>query len=200
MVVMSEIGHTGDSQAPEKTLEGQRPSGNGGRRIREEEKGLDTTVKRLRKDISAVAEDSKRREERELRSRWRSALNLFRSKEASRLGTADYPRMEKLFEVVRGDGKVRLMLSYDQYNPEPNLANEGERRQVEALLKFEQPLAQLILEAGNRWRAGDFNGEAALLEEYASSNPQRETILDLAAEARRDALSGASSPSRQKRR
>jgi hypothetical protein len=105
-----------------------------------------------------------------------------------------------LFDIVRGDGKVRLMLSYDEYNPDPDFRNMGERRQVEALLKFEEPLAQLVVEAGNRWKAGDFEGEAALLEEYAASNPQKDTILDLASEARRDALSGASSRSKQKRR
>ena len=157
-------------------------------------------MKRLRKDMSAVADNSECDGARDLRSRWQLALSLFRPKEASRLGTVDYPRKERLFEVVRGDGKVRLLLSYDQYNPEPDFANEGERRQVEALLKFEQPLAQLILEAGSRWQAGDFNGEAALLEEYAFSNPQRDTILDLAAEARRDALSGASTKYKPKRR
>jgi hypothetical protein len=108
--------------------------------------------------------------------------------------------MDRLFDIVREDGKVRLILSYDQFNPDPDFTNEGQRRQVEALLKFEQPLLQLIEEAGNLWRAGDFAGEAALLEDYAISNPQRDAILDLAAEAKRDALSGASAKSRPKRR
>jgi len=166
----------------------------------EEEKSLETTVKRLRKNISAVEEGSRRAEDRSLKTRWRTALSVYRSSEENAIGNADYPRMGRLFDIVRGDGKVRLMLSYDQYNPDPDFRNLGERRQVEALLKFEEPLTQLVIEAGNRWRAGDFEGEAALLEEYAVSNPQKDTILDLVAEARRDALSGASSKSRQKRR
>lgn len=120
--------------------------------------------------------------------------------EGVRTGSADYPRMHRLFDIVRGDGKIRLMLSYDQENPDPDLTNMGQRRQVEALLKFEQPLEQLIEQAGNLWRAGDFEGEAALLEDYAISNPQRDAILDLAEEARRDALSGGSARSKPKRR
>jgi len=168
--------------------------------VREDKKDLETTVRRLRKDISAVEESAKRMESRDLKSRWRTALNTFRPAGEKRIGSAEYPRMERLFDVVRADGKVRLMLSYDQFNPDPDFRNLGERRQVEALLKFEEPLTQLIMEAGNKWQAGDFEGEAALLEEYAVSNPQKDAILDLAAEARRDALSGASSPSRQKRR
>mgnify|MGYP001765322156 CR=1 FL=1 len=93
-----------------------------------------------------------------------------------------------------------MMLSYGQENPRPDFTNTGQRRQVEALLKFEQPLVQLIEHAGALWRAGDFEGEAALLEDYAISNPQRDAILDLAEEARRDALSGASARSKPKRR
>jgi hypothetical protein len=166
----------------------------------EEEKSLETTVKRLRKNISAVEESSRRAEDRSLKARWQTALNMYRPSDERAIGNAEYPRMEKLFDIVRGDGKVRLMLSYDEYNPDPDFRNMGERRQVEALLKFEEPLAQLVVEAGNRWKAGDFEGEAALLEEYAASNPQKDTILDLASEARRDALSGASSRSKQKRR
>jgi len=107
--------------------------------------------------------------------------------------------MDRLFDIVRGDGRVRLMLSYDQENPSPDFTDYGQRRQVEALLGFERSLAQVMEEAGNCWRIGDFEGEASLLEEFAISNPQRDAILDLAAEARRDALSGATSRSKPKR-
>jgi len=55
-------------------------------------------------------------------------------------------------------------------------------------------------EAEKRWLAGDFQGEAAMLEEFADSNPQRDAILDLAAEAKRDALTGASTRHRPRRR
>jgi hypothetical protein len=166
----------------------------------EDERNLETTVKRLRKDISAVEVSSRRAEDRSLKARWRTALSMYKQSEEKAIGNAEYPRMGRLFDIVRGDGKVRLMLSYDEYNPDPDFRNLGERKQVEALLKFEEPLMQLVMEAGNKWRSGDFEGEAALLEEYAVSNPQKDTILDLASEARREALSGASSQSRQKRR
>jgi hypothetical protein len=55
-------------------------------------------------------------------------------------------------------------------------------------------------EAEERWMAGDFQGEAAILEEFANSNPQRDAILDLAAEARQDALTGASTRQKPRRR
>ena len=58
--------------------------------------------------------------------------------------------MGRLFDIVREDGKVRLMLGYYQDNPDPDFTNDGQRRQVEALLGFEQPLVQLMEEAGNR--------------------------------------------------
>ena len=127
-------------------------------------------------------------------------LNVYKSDEAGRTRSTDYPRLERLFQIVRDDGRVRYMLNYDQENPDPDFTDPGQRRQVEAILGFEQPLAQLMVEVGDRWRAGDFEGEAALLEEFARSNPQKDTILDLAAEARRDALSGATSKLRPKRR
>jgi hypothetical protein len=92
------------------------------------------------------------------------------------------------------------MLDYDEENPNPDFTNRGQRRQVESLLGFEQPLERLIEEAGNRWQAGDFEGEAALLEQFADSNPQRDSILNLAAEARYDAISGATAPKRPQRR
>jgi hypothetical protein len=166
----------------------------------EGEEDLESTVARLRDSISKVQEAKKLADDRSLQIRWRAALRKLRKKEELLKGSTDYPRMDRLFEIVREDGKVRLILSYDQFNPDPDFTNEGQRRQVEALLKFEQPLVQLMEEAGNLWRAGDYAGEAALLEDYAISNPQRDAILDLAAEAKRDALSGASAKSRPKRR
>ncbi len=165
----------------------------------EEEKDLETTVSRLRNDISRYQDAKKRADDRALESEWKAAVKTFCSTHDSSNGASEYPRMSRLFDIVREDGKIRLVLSYDQFNPDPDFANEGQRRQVEALLKFEQPLVQLIEEAGNMWRAGNFEGEATLLEEYAISNPQRDAILDLAAEARRDALSGASAKSRPRR-
>lgn len=166
----------------------------------EDEKNLEATVTRLRDTISKYQEANRLAEDRSLQLRWRAAVTTFGTAEGERTGNADYPRMGRLFDIVREDGKVRLMLNYDQYNPGPDFTNEGQRRQVEALLKIEQPLVQLMEEAGNLWRAGDFEGEAVLLEEYAISNPQRDAIFDLAKEARRDALSGASARSKPKRR
>jgi len=168
--------------------------------MREEEKELEGTVARLRDSISKLHEAKKLADDHDLQSRWRAAIRTFETREKMRAGNVDYPRMDRLFEIVREDGKVRLMLSYNKYNPNPDLMNDGQRRQVEALLKFEQPLMRLMEQAGSLWQAGDFEGEAALLEEYAVSNPQRDAILSLAEEARRDALSGASARSRPKRR
>jgi hypothetical protein len=166
----------------------------------EREENLEDTVARLRDSISKVQEAKKLADDRSLQLRWRAALRKLDGKDEMLKGSTDYPRMGRLFDIVREDGKVRLILSYDQFNPEPDFNNEGQRRQVEALLKFEQPLVHLMEEAGNLWRAGDFAGEAALLEDYAISNPQRDAILDLAEEAKRDALSGASTRSKPKRR
>jgi hypothetical protein len=177
----------------------ERPTRPGESEVREDTKHLEDTVSRLKKDISAVEENSKDSTNNSLRSRWKTAVSTYKLP-ALPEGVRDYPRMQRLFQVIRADGKMRLILSYDEYNPDPDLRNLGERRQVEALLKFEEPLTHLMAEAGNRWREGDFEGEAALLEEYAASNPQRDAILDLAAEARRDALSGATARSRQRRR
>ncbi len=139
--------------------------------------------------------------EEELFSRWREVLNAY-EEERSRPGRAAYPRAGRLLEIIRGDGHIRLMLEYDQENPSPNLGDYGQRRQVESILGFEAPLRTLRAEAESHWAAGDFAGEAALLEEYASSNPQRDAILSLAAEARRDAaaISGATSRVKPARR
>ena len=71
---------------------------------------------------------------------------------------------------------------------------------VKAILEFEEPLKHLMDDTSRRWQAGDFEGEALLLEDFAQSNPQVDSILELAAEARRDALSGATARVRQKRR
>lgn len=165
-----------------------------------DEKDMETTVARLRDHLSKYQDAKRLAEDGSLQFQWRAAVRTFGTKEGNRTGSANYPRMNRLFDIVRGDGKIRLMLSYDQENPDPDLTNMGQRRQVEALLKFEQPLEQLIEQAGNLWRAGDFEGEAALLEDYAISNPQRDAILDLAEEAKRDALSGGSARSKPKRR
>jgi hypothetical protein len=172
----------------------------GGTELRGDEKELENTVARLRDARSKYEEARKLVEDRSLQWQWRRALRLFGASTTDGPGGADYPRMERLFRIVREDGKIRLMLGYDKENPRPDFMDNGQRRQVEALLQFEQPLVQLMEEAGNLWRAGNFDGEAALLEDYAILNPQREAILQLAEEARRDALSGASTQSRPKRR
>jgi len=164
-----------------------------------DEPDLETTLKRRRQEVSVHEEKLRSASGRNLPVEWRAVLNNYRSGKASGKAGTDYPRMERLFEIAREDGRIRYMLSYDLENPDPDFTDSGQRRQVEAILGFERPLAQLIEEAGNRWRAGDFIGEAALLEEFAQSNPQRDAILDLAAEARRDALSGATSPVKPKR-
>lgn len=172
----------------------------GATEIEDYEQDLVTTLKRRRQEVSAYEEKSRRAGDQDLPFRWRAVLNVYKSHQARQMGSTYYPRLERLFDIVREDGRVRLMLSYDQENPDPDFTDPGQRRQVEALLKFEQPLAQLMDAAEGRWRAGDFEGEAALLEEFAEGNPQKDTILNLAAEARRDdALSGASSRSRPKR-
>jgi hypothetical protein len=93
-----------------------------------------------------------------------------------------------------------LMLDYDLENPAPDFTDYGQRRQVESMLGFEQPVGTLMAEAESRWSAGNYEGEAALLEEFAKSNPQRDAILSLAAEARRDALTGGSSRTKPRRR
>ena len=187
-------------QSQGKTLGQKRPYSTGGAEMSEDKQDLEDTVARLRDTLSKYQEAKKLAEDRNLQFRWRAALRTFGTTEERRTRSADYPRMHRLFDIVRDDGKVRLMLSYGQYNPDPDFTNEGQRRQVEALLKFGQPLMQLMEEAGSLWRAGDFEGEAALLEDYAISNPQRDAILSLAEEARRDALSGASTRSKPKRR
>ncbi|MBN1678193.1 MAG: hypothetical protein JW880_06600 [Candidatus Thermoplasmatota archaeon] len=169
--------------------------------IGDDKQDLVATLKRRRDEVSAYEEKPGRTGDQDLPFRWRAALNVYKSHETRQMGSTYYPRLERLFDIVREDGRIRLMLSYDEENPNPDFTDPGQRRQVEALLKFEQPLAQLIDEAEDCWRAGDFKAEAALLEEYAISNPQKDTILDLAAEARRDdALSGATSRSKTKRR
>jgi hypothetical protein len=166
---------------------------------KEDQKELESTVARLHDTISKYQEARRRAEDRSLQFRWRAALRTFGSADEELAKNIDYPRMERLFDIVRNDGKIRLMMSYGRYNPYPDFSNEGKRRQVEALLKIEQPLVQMMEEAGNLWRAGDFQGEAALLEDYATSNPQREAILKLAEEARSDALSGALARTKPKR-
>jgi len=135
-----------------------------------------------------------------LPARWREVLDVFHTGKARHEESGAYPRRQKLFEIVREDGRIRLMLNYARENPTPDFNDQGQRRQVECMIGFEQPLERLMQEAGNRWQAGDFEGEAALLEEFANSNPQRDTILRLAAEARQDAVSGSSVRRRPKRR
>ena len=168
--------------------------------MRQDEKDLESTVARLSGDISKVQEAKRNAGDSDLQLRWRAAIKTFETSKAEQHGSADYPRMDRLYEIVRSDGKIKLMLGYAKDNLEPDLTNEGKRRTVEALLKFERPLEQLIQQAGKLWEAGDFEGEASLLEEYAIRNPQKDAILDLAAEARRDALSGASARTKPKRR
>ena len=168
--------------------------------MKQDEKNLESTVANLRDNISKLQEARKLAEDHGLQLRWRAALRTFGTSKPELTGAADYPRMDRLFEIVREDGKIRQILNYDKYNPDPDFKNEGQRRQVEALLKFEQPLIQLMEQVGSLWKAGDFEGEAAVLEDYAISNPQREAILNLAAEARHDALSGGSTRSKPKRR
>ncbi len=136
-------------------------------------------------------------DEIELSTRWRRTIESYRSVQSKE---SPYPRRHRLLDIVLADGRVKLMLDYDEENPDPDLSRYGERRQVESLLGFEAPLEKLIADAENRWRAGDFAGEAAVLEEFANSNPQKDAILGLAAEARRDALSGASARTKPKRR
>ena len=136
----------------------------------------------------------------ELPSRWHAVLHSYKSGEQGYQGDMTYPRWQKLFDIIREDGRIKLLLDYDQENPSPDFRDYGQRRQVESMLGFERPLEQLMIEAGKRWLDGDFDGEATLLEEFAESNPQKDAILDLAAEARRDSVTGASAPKRPKRR
>ena len=135
-----------------------------------------------------------------LPAQWQEVLRSYKAGSDERQEDAAYPRRKRLFDIVREDGHIRLMLGYDRENPVPNFADPGQRRQVEAILEFENALDNMMAEAESRWKAGDFEGEAAILEEFADRNPQREAILDLVAEARRDALSGASTRSKPKRR
>ena len=156
---------------------------------------------RLRRQVlSASEKESRGVAEEVLPVRWNEVLNVYRPTSEKRMEDVTYPRGQRLFEIIRNDGRIKLMLDYDEENPSPDFTDWKQRRQVESILGFEQPLERLMEEAGNRWQAGDFEGEAALLEEFANSNPQKDTILDLAAEARRDAFSGASARERPKRR
>lgn len=136
-------------------------------------------------------------EERNLHAEWEEAVRSFRGARAGHRGSP-YARRARLFDIVRNDGRIKLLLGYDEENPAPDLKDYGQRRQVESLLGFEKPLERLLAEAEERWLAGDYEGEATLLEEFANSNPQKDSILDLAAEARRDAMSVA--PTRMKAR
>jgi hypothetical protein len=168
--------------------------------MRSEESDLEKALRRRREVLSAAEKEGRTEEEQSLPVRWKEVLNTYREPSGKRAEASAYPRGERLFEIVRQDGRIKLMLDYDEENPNPDFTNRGQRRQVESLLGFEQPLERLIEEAGNRWQAGDFEGEAALLEQFADSNPQRDSILNLAAEARYDAISGATAPKRPQRR
>jgi len=164
------------------------------------ESDLERILRERQQVLSASEEESARAREADLPIRWREVLNVFKQRADMRERSAVYPRWQRLFEIIREDGRIRLMLDYDEENPTPDFTDRGQRRQVESLLGFEQPLERLIDDAGNRWQAGDFEGEAALLEEFARSNPQKDAILDLVAEARQDALSGASARKKPRRR
>ena len=161
--------------------------------MRSDELDVKNVMKHRRRGVPVL-------EDKDLSARWREVLRSYSaSEEGPQRGTV-YPRRERLFDIVRKDGRIRLMLGYGQENPDPDLTDHGQRRQVECLLEFEGPLGHLMEEAEKRWLAGDFQGEAAMLEEFADSNPQRDAILDLAAEAKRDALTGASTRQRPRRR
>ena len=149
---------------------------------------------RPRRKASSAPQDN------ELPFRWHQVLNFYKAETEEQLKETAYPRWKRLYEIVREDGHIRLMLGYDQENPDPDFADPGQRHQVEAILGFERSLENMMAEAENRWKAGDFEGEAAILEQFADRNPQKEAILNLAAEARRDAVSGASTRTRPKRR
>jgi|GEM_PF-2479191 len=164
------------------------------------ESDLERALRHRRQVLAAFQKQSEREEQEALSARWNEVVNTYRMRSGKAQGLLEYPRGERLFEIIRNDGRVRLLLDYNLENPSPNLANQGQRRQVESILGFERPLEQLMLEAGGRWQAGDYEREAELLEEFAKSNPQSDSILDLAAEARRDAISGASTARKPKRR
>ena len=167
--------------------------------MRSYESDLARFLRERRQVMSASEAEVGRSEEEALSAQWRKALHYYKSTAKEQRRNEAYPRWKKLFEIVREDGRIRLMLGYDLENPMPNLKDRGQRRQVECILGFEQPLQQMMEEASHRWQAGDFEGEAALLEEFAQSNPQKEMIMGLAAEARKDALSGSSVRTRPRR-
>jgi len=168
--------------------------------MKSDESDLERLLKRRQQVMSASEGGSRRGDEKPLPVRWREVLNDYKSIEERRKQSEKYPRWQRLFEIVKEDGRIKLMLNYDNENPSPDFTDRGQRRQVECILGFEQPLEHLMEEASSRWQAGDFEGEATLLEEFAKFNPQKETILGLAAEARKDALSGASARHRPRRR
>ncbi len=152
-------------------------------------------LRRRRDDLSGLGVD-------ELRARWRAAVRSYGGEDDLRAKSTEYPRAEKLYDIVRADGRIRLMLEYDEENPMPDLAEYGQRRQVESILGLEAPLEALMAETESRWLTKDFEGEARVLEEFAVSNPQRDEIMELAAEARRDAaaLTGGTTATKPKRR
>ena len=139
-------------------------------------------------------------DEAELDDQWRTLLRSFGNEGKDRETRSAYPRGQRLFEIVQRDGRIRLMLDYNEENPAPDFKDFGQRRQVESILGLEKPIENMLAEAEGRWSAGNFEGEAAILEEFAESNPQRDAILELAAEAREDALTCGSSRTRPKRR
>ena len=157
-----------------------------------DESASGNVLRRRRKGLSES-------EEAELPGRWREVVRSYEGMNQPGSCTA-YPRRQRLFEILREDGRIRLMLEYDHENPAPDFRDYGQRRQVESILGFEEQVGTLIAEAESRWSAGNYEGEAALLEEFANSNPQRDAILGLAAEARRDALTGGSSRTKPRRR
>ena len=165
-----------------------------------EESTLERALRQRRQVLAAVEKESQREDREALSIRWKDAVNTFRMSSGPPKEVSGYPRGERLFEIIRNDGRIKLMLDYSDENPSPDLADRGQRRQVESILGFEQSLDRLMIEAESRWQAGDFSGEAALLEEFADSNPQKDSILDLAAEARHDAESGGSARKKPQRR
>ncbi len=168
--------------------------------MRSYESDLARFLRERQKVQCASDAEAGRKDEEALSAQWREAIHLYKSPRDEEEHNVAYPRGKRLFEIVREDGRIKLMLGYAAENPAPDLKDHGQRRQVECILGFEQPLEHLMHEASHRWQVGDFEGEAALLEEFANSNPQKETILRLAAEARRDALSGSSVRERPRRR
>jgi len=165
----------------------------GGETVNETDSEARNVLRRRRKKPTDL-------EEEELSARWREVIRSYRSAEAGAKKDTSYPRRQRLLDIVREDGRIKLMLDYDEENPSPNLNEYGQRRQIESILGFEESIEHLIADVESRWNAHDFEGEAALLEEFANSNPQRDAILSLAAEARRDSLSGASARVKPRRR